>query len=282
MDALRGMDVDFCTTGADVIANCIKRLGGVILRSAVDVDLVTTIRNNMDHVYAMHQRLAADDAEARAFFREQSADEVSQLEKGNVGRRLYEAHFGRTASMFAPLADPKLRRVLSLSFAGERYHPADRDILTTVRPPAEAAAQTNLGIPMHTDGSYYNDMLFGLTAWIPLDACGRDAPGLQLVAADHHEVRRYVEFDPSQPAPAEPYYNFHKYRADAFDLESIERHFGAERVVRPVCERGDLILFSNWCLHGTYQHTDMCRTRSAIHVRFEGDAFDPAPPSDVH
>ena len=271
------IDLDFRTTPALEIADCIQRVGAVVLRSAVDMELVGRIKANLRRIYLMHQAYSNGDPTAAEVFDGFDPRAVATIADGNVVARVYEELFGREASMYAPIAEPKLTDVFALTFVDGRYERTHLDTLATVHPRALPAPQANHGIPMHTDGSHYNDMLYGLTIWIPLDPCGREAPGLQILTANHHEVRRFVDFDPSRPAPEAPYLNFHKYRPDAFHADRIHRQFGSSRIVTPECVPGDVIIFSNWTLHATYHHDGMQRSRSVIQARLQGFAFDPAP-----
>jgi hypothetical protein len=273
------IDLDARNTPAVAVADCIKRFGAVVLRSAVDLELAARIKADLRRIYLMHQAYSNGDPAAASFFDGFDPRAVAAIAEGTVVPAVHEELFGTDASMYAPIAEPQLKEVFALMFVGGRYDRLPFEALATVHPQARPATQANGGISMHTDGAYYDDMLYGLTIWIPLDPCGREAPGLQIVAANHHEVRNFVDFDPARQAPEHPNYNFHKYRPDAFEADRITQHFGFSRIVRPECEPGDMAIFSNWTLHATHHRDDMQRSRSVIQLRLQGCAFDPAPAS---
>jgi ectoine hydroxylase-related dioxygenase (phytanoyl-CoA dioxygenase family) len=84
------------------------------------------------------------------------------------------------------------------------------------------------------------------TCWIALNACGMDAPGLEIV------MERFAQLLP----PAE------------LTEANIRRRFAAERVWRPVMEPGDALLFSGDILHRTNVSPQMKNDRTSLELRF--------------
>ena len=91
-----------------------------------------------------------------------------------------------------------------------------------------------------------------VTCWIPLTACGVDAPGLELV---NDRVDRMLP--PTQLTDG-----------------AVEQRWPTGRRTRPVLEAGDALLFSGDVLHRTHVTPAMTRTRTSIELRcFRADAI---------
>ncbi len=276
------VDFNYRKTSARRIANAILKNGAAMLRGAVPPENVAAIKANIDRIYALHRRLIDRDAEAVAFFAGWQLGQIEALNEGDVFAPLYQAAFGKTATIYSFLDDPKFKQVCALVFPRGEYHRTGTDTLMTVRPPSRNSQEeknTTPGIDLHTDGMYFNDSRFGLTVWLPLDRCGRDAPGLETILAGHEEVRRYTGFDRQRPVPSEPRWNWHHYEEGVFAEEKLRRHFPRERWFAPEFSGGDLMVLSNWALHGSYREPGMSRPRSAVQVRLEGNSFDPNKPA---
>ncbi len=99
----------------------------------------------------------------------------------------------------------------------------------------------------YPDGGYPSDALLSMvTCWIALDACGVEAPGLELM------TERLTELLP----PSE--------LAD----DRVRRRFSADHVWRPAMQAGDALLFQGDVLHRTHVTPAMMRDRTSIELRF--------------
>jgi hypothetical protein len=85
-----------------------------------------------------------------------------------------------------------------------------------------------------------------ITLWIALDACGVEAPGLELVTRRLHELL---------PPP---------HLADS----CVRRQFPPDDFCRPALEPGDALVFAGDILHRTYVNPAMSRDRHSIEFRF--------------
>jgi len=84
-----------------------------------------------------------------------------------------------------------------------------------------------------------------LTCWIPLDACGRNSPGLEFVREPQLGLLHYSELD------------------DA----TLRQRFEPEQFWAPELESGDALVFLNSVLHRTYTQPQMKRNRLSIEYR---------------
>ena len=84
-----------------------------------------------------------------------------------------------------------------------------------------------------------------LTCWIPLQACGVDAPGLEFVRRPLDNLLHYSELDDAE----------------------LRRRFEPEEFWAPALELGDGLVFLNGTLHRTYESPAMSRDRLSVEYR---------------
>ena len=84
-----------------------------------------------------------------------------------------------------------------------------------------------------------------LTCWIPLDACGRESPGLEFVRGRQAALLHFTELD---------------------DL-ALRQRFRPEEFWAPELELGDGLVFLNSVLHRTYTRPEMRRNRLSVEYR---------------
>jgi hypothetical protein len=118
----------------------------------------------------------------------------------------------------------------------------------------------------HPDGKFPSDVMLPLvTCWIALNACGVDAPGLELVSTRLNDL-----LPPAQ-----------------LKEEAVRARFGPNQFWTPALEPGDALLFRGDILHRTYVTPAMSKDRTSIELRFfpadnvpsrlAGDRFIPLP-----
>ncbi|MDB5092035.1 MAG: hypothetical protein JWO85_136 [Candidatus Eremiobacteraeota bacterium] len=173
----------------------------------------------------------------------------------------------------AGLATPHLRRFIPLNDLPLGYdpvdtllHPAFRELARSYlgkEPELEASSHVrsivlsrpDAHLPFHQDQTILKRPL--LNIWVALDACGVDAPGLELVTESWSELR-----DPSPPE--QPQFAVDHARLDA---ASVLEAFAAERFWRPVLQPGDAMLFSGATIHRTHVHAAMTADRMSVELR---------------
>jgi hypothetical protein len=84
-----------------------------------------------------------------------------------------------------------------------------------------------------------------LTCWIPLDPCGADSPGLELVRRRQPALLHFTELDDS----------------------ALRRRFSPQEFWAPALEFGDCLIFLNDILHRTYVHSEMRHNRMSVEYR---------------
>jgi ectoine hydroxylase-related dioxygenase (phytanoyl-CoA dioxygenase family) len=84
-----------------------------------------------------------------------------------------------------------------------------------------------------------------LTCWIPLQACGIDSPGLELVRGCQQGLLHFTELNDT----------------------TLRKRFQAQEFWTPELEFGDGLVFLNNVLHRTYTRSEMQRNRLSVEYR---------------
>lgn len=103
-----------------------------------------------------------------------------------------------------------------------------------------------LGVPFPPEPGPPISMRRMLTCWLPLDACGAEAPGLELVRVPLDFLLHFTELDD----------------------ETLRRRFAPEAFWAPALEPGDGLLFLDGTLHRTFVQPHMRRDRLSVEYRF--------------
>lgn len=176
--------------------------------------------------------------------------------------------------LFRPsfLLDVRKNLVAAVEATGRDSHPAESAIVESFMPPylakiidlilpgdwtlgtcwARYVTKTG-GTPYHQDIKAF--LAMGINAWTPLDPCGVDAPGLEVIP------HRLFEMLPGMQVEGQ----WNKIRiAD----ETVTEKCGAERLA-PVMEVGDSIIFLGSTVHRTTSTEGMSKPRASMEVRFK-------------
>jgi hypothetical protein len=121
-------------------------------------------------------------------------------------------------------------------------------------------------LDLHLD-SQFHQLQFTVNFWIPFQPCGVDAPSLQLVPLSARKTRRYSGFT-GMPSRQGEFLNFGRFREGAFDIGEVTRTFGEQCFLRPVMLPGDVIISSNWIIHGSYRTSEMKKGRTSVEIRY--------------
>lgn len=250
----RDIDRDVAAWTPESLRAAYIRHGCAVVRGAIDRDMIERLREVTSAIYAR-------------------TNDVHVYEP-----QIVEATQGRV-SAFDLIGNPTLKRFLDLVFAGQRYgreSAAARRIMGGKRqqdwqPP----------LALHVD-SFFHEFWFTVNFWVPFDECGIDAPGLQLLPINYRDTRRYAGFSRK---PVHPFRdgteNSQYFPSDALSIDRLRQDFGDDCLFRPAMKPGDVIVASNWIVHGSYQTTEMARGRSSIEIRFIGTCPDIAVKRDA-
>ena len=118
----------------------------------------------------------------------------------------------------------------------------------------------------HQDGAFLGEGIRSLNIWVALTRCGRDAPGMDVVAKRLDGIvepgNRGADFD--------------------WSLSDEEvRELAGDAIVRPLFEPGDALLFDHLLLHRTGTDRGMTETRYATETWFFAPSAYPDPGEQV-
>lgn len=221
---------------ADEISASINERGFALVRGAIPADRMKRYLSALDAIYAEQADDATGDVEIDPF-RQRSGLEITDLFDApalKAGARLILGHNETLNGTF-------------MSVGKEKAIP---------------------GLSLHTDGIIQGTDRLTLTMWAPLHPCGVDAPGLTVIPAAHGAVIDYLRGKfPGKKIPG--WCSTAEWNSTgAFDVGAIRRTFGVP--VSPVMEPGDVMLFTNWTIHGSNVTRAMTKRRSAAILRLRG------------
>lgn len=108
--------------------------------------------------------------------------------------------------------------------------------------------------PWHQDGYFMDTQLPALNAWVPLQSCGEESPGLEFALGDWQGLL------PTQ-APAVDV------RGDYASMTICPTALAAADKVSPVLAVGDMLLFDHLVPHRTYATAEMTEMRTSVEIR---------------
>lgn len=117
------------------------------------------------------------------------------------------------------------------------------------------AARSDAHLPFHQDQTILARRLVNI--WIPLDTCGEDAPGLEVVYGSWSQL-----LEPSPPA--QPRFAVERAR---LQVDTVAEAFGTDAFWHPVFEPGDAMLFAGATVHRTHFTPSMRADRLSIEIR---------------
>jgi hypothetical protein len=169
-------------------------------------------------------------------------------------------------TMFDLLDGTRFPDLLGAIF-GTAYRPSPEAHARRVSPrPDQQGQGWQEPIHFHIDAQYHMPQKFGVNVWVPVDGCGVDAPGMQVVLEPLQAVIDYVGYDPAGMS-------FDTLRLEAINSGAFLDRYAADRLYRPQMALGDVLLMHNWTLHGTYCTPDMVKARRSFELRFHGEEF---------
>lgn len=119
-------------------------------------------------------------------------------------------------------------------------------------------ARNTTYVAYHQDIDFIGDGFESLNCWVPLDDCGEDAPGLELIP-----VRLRENLNKMLPASVPPV----GLRFKSYEAQVIETRFADAPRFRPVMRVGDVLIFSECTLHRTHHVAGITRARQSMEVR---------------
>lgn len=242
------LEFERADTPSDIIA-ALDRYGAALIRGAVPKETVQRYRDGLDRLYRLHREGEVTDI---------PENERRALDRGDVWPNALGKYIGLSFSAY--FAAPFLRTIVDRVLVSAV--PNNQTILTVEASPKAL----NNGIAMHTDGIVLGTAEASISLWSPLHPCGVDAPGLSLIPASRQAVTDYLRAKfPGKELPG--WSSMTEWNSTgAFDEASLSAAFAP--AWSPALEAGDVIVFTNWTLHGSQVRPEMKAKRSAIVQRW--------------
>jgi hypothetical protein len=216
----------------------LKVQGCLLLRQILPPEPLARWRQTLHHCYEQADAL---------FERGALSPEIYQrfCQFGHLPPGLWQGHqdFFETV-----LLEPRLQPVLRALF------PHGLHVLSQFsRPRRQSARWPERRIPFHQDAEFLPEPQ-ALNFWIPLDPCGRTAPGLELLCQPQ-SVCWFTLADLTQPLSQQR------------DDQYVHSLYAPELFWRPVLEPGDLLVFNALLLHRTWLTAGMQQARFSLELR---------------
>lgn len=207
------------------------------VRGVAGAAATSTIRDAAERVFRDWDRLAGDDALPRDL----------------------ETPYQRQYIPLDLLATPKpvVETVMhpSLLAVARTYLGKEPEVDPHSHVRAIRVSRSDAHLPFHQDQTILARRLVNI--WIPLDACGEDAPGLEVVYGSWSQL-----LEPSPPE--QPRFAVERAR---LDVAAVAEAFGTDAFWHPVFEPGDAMLFAGATVHRTHATPAMRSDRFSIEIR---------------
>ena len=114
-------------------------------------------------------------------------------------------------------------------------------------------------VPFHQDAAFMGDQFLKLNVWTPLVACGESSPGLEVLREGSIKtlIRPTHLGDPDKTP----------YEQISLPPEWVKQNYGLSKLWHPKMTPGDVLVFSNFTVHRTYQTSDMKMERISLELR---------------
>ncbi len=239
----------------DAIRSGVFGRGALIVRGVLCDAQIDLLNDSVDHAFAGYdrsrhgKRVSADDPWFAPFEIPDAATGEHPRRWIRAGGGVYAAESPRAMfNLLEVLADSGIAE-LAEGFFEER---AALSVLKTTLRIVEPDA--SIGAGWHQDGAFLGAGIRSLNVWIALTACGRDAPGLQMIP---RRLDHVVGAGAGNAA-----------FSWSVDTDAVEALTGSGEAAWLEFEAGDVVFFDELNLHSTATRPGMVNRRKAIEAWF--------------
>jgi hypothetical protein len=248
----------------DRIRHTIYRDGCVVIRNLISESRIDLYRDLSVRCYEAQKHILSMLGVAESENPDQIPDQrlrsfVTDTRIGQI-KPSYFQHLCEGARFYDLLMGEKKTADMVVAILGGEWFPG-ATMARRISPLADQHFRSwQKPIVMHCDGPHLSKHTYAVNFWVPLVDCGADAPGLQLV-----------------PGPFEPLQKLlkHNWQSNSVDQEKelemqafySEGRDGGKRFV-PLLRKGDVVVFHNWIVHGSYSTPQMKKSRTSFELRF--------------
>lgn len=243
--------------------------GVILLRDAVDTEIMTPLTQAatamIDHYDAiprevMERQIAEGPPAARG-----------EGEERMVHGLHYDADFANFShgrwSLFDPIRKSGLADLASAAWPEHTLSEYAISPLHRIEPFRRGTGYMGPPLQMHVDAAFHQHEWLGLNFWTPLTPAGGDYPGLQVLPLGVEASKAHMEYRPEGHAGEPDMAQMSKFRNDNASLEALERAGLLDDLWQPILQPGDVLVFTNFTIHGTWSVEGMTRPRTSIEAR---------------
>lgn len=254
----------------DLIKTSLRDSGGIVIHSAIAPqrcafyrDLITKTHNILENKCA--EEGFPVDRNGCAAPRDNGWGELAyQLSIGQLPPGMFE-EVNTGFSIFDLIGSFRFYRVMQNFFDGDfRVSPSAHTRRVSPQT-GEQGKSWQEPVIWHFDAQYHSPQHFSLNFWVPLDDCGIEAPGLQIIKGDLLETQRFVQYDPEAKS-------FNADRLKSIN-ENVFDHFDRNQLFAPELRVGDIFVFHNWTLHQSNFREGMTKSRQSCELRVIQDGW---------
>lgn len=246
------------------IRTSLRDFGGIVIRNAIAPERCKFYRDLISRTHDLLEAKCA--AEGYPFQDAKDEDHALggwrslayELREGQLPPGVFE-QVNKGFSIFDLVADVRFGQIVS------RFYEDDYSISPSAHT-RRVSPDTGLHSKAwqkpalcHIDAQYHDPQHFSLNCWVPLDDCGIDAPGLQIVRDNVYDTQRFVGYNPDK---------------NCFDPEKLKiinenvfDHFDADRLFAPALNVGDVFVIHNWTIHQSSIRDGMTKVRQSCELR---------------
>lgn len=271
---MTGQEIDFAEFGNDyfhdTVRQSLREHGGIVLRNAIAPErcafyrkLITATHEHLERQCAAQghpvEGVVDDDQHKPGWHRL-----AYELREGQLPPGVFEqANPG--FSIFDLIGDMRFGMIMSRFFEGD-YRVSPSAHTRRISPDSACHSKTFQKPALcHIDAQYHNPRHFSLNFWVPLDDCGVDAPGLQIVQDNVFDTQRFVEYD----------HDAGTFNAGKLEIinERVFDHFDRGRLFAPELRVGDVFIIHNWSIHESSFRNGMSKVRQSCELRVIQDGW---------
>lgn len=237
--------------------------GAVMLRNAVDVRILSRLRESLTLLFCEYAAPPSGCSPQRVLVE----DDWDQIKRSHVFDHTFKritstSYFDiiRGSGLWDLAAEAFPESAIIESGVANSRRIVDGDLHDFWDKPIE----------FHIDAQVFYDDRLSINFWTPLDSCGVDAPGLQIILLGVEETKSYLEYNPAgyDPTPNDIAL-MHKFRCRKMEMDAIDRHGLSAHICKPEFQVGDVLAFTNFTMHATHYEPAMRNPRLSVEVRID-------------
>jgi hypothetical protein len=243
--------------------------GVILLRNAVPPDVIEPLRATAAAMIEHFDSIPRDVIE-REILDEDPAVRLwwDQKLAHGLHYNMDIVNFSRGAqSLFDPIRRTSMGELLAAAWPDHKVVENHVSPLHRIFPPGEAPGFNGPPLQMHVDAAFHKCDTLGLNFWTPLTPAGGERPGLAVLPLGVKAAQAYMEFNPDGHDGEPETANQSKFRNSKALLENLERAGLAKDLWRPLLNPGDILVFTNFTIHGTWCEAGMTSPRTSIEAR---------------